>query len=150
MTEPVGDGGRARLAAMILDNFLAAFLGILAAALVPGSDVLRGLTCCAVYLAYYFLSEGLWARTLGKRLARLEVRGADGTLAGWRESAIRTALRLVEANPILFGSIPAGLFVTFSKRKQRLGDILAQTVVIRRPVGVEQAPARAHDSGPPV
>jgi uncharacterized RDD family membrane protein YckC len=39
-------------------------------------------------------------------------------------------LRIIEVNPLLFGGIPAGIAVILSRRKQRIGDLLAGTVVV--------------------
>jgi uncharacterized RDD family membrane protein YckC len=36
----------------------------------------------------------------------------------------------LEANPILFGGIPAGIAIISSAKKQRIGDLLAGTVVV--------------------
>jgi uncharacterized RDD family membrane protein YckC len=130
--ERIGDGSKLRIFAMIIDGLLAGFVGILAAIALPDlSAALRATVCCVAYLGYYFVSEGMWGRTLGKALTGLVVRRVDGTLAGWPEAAVRTLLRALEVNPILLGALPGGLLVTFSKRKQRLGDILAHTLVVR-------------------
>jgi len=40
--------------------------------------------------------------------------------------------RLVEVNPLLLGGLPAGIAVAMSRRRQRLGDMLAGTYVVRR------------------
>nr|QQZ49185.1 hypothetical protein JKL49_18910 [Phenylobacterium glaciei] len=47
----------------------------------------------------------------------------------WRV-IVRTLTRLIEANPFLLGGIPAGLIANFTKRRQRLGDLLAGTYVV--------------------
>jgi uncharacterized RDD family membrane protein YckC len=44
---------------------------------------------------------------------------------------LRTLLRIVEVNPLLFGGLSAGLSIAATKRHQRLGDILAGTLVVR-------------------
>ena len=44
---------------------------------------------------------------------------------------MRTLLRLFEVNPLLLGGIPAAIAVLCSKNRQRLGDMLAGTYVIR-------------------
>jgi uncharacterized RDD family membrane protein YckC len=41
-------------------------------------------------------------------------------------------LRLVEVNPLLVGGLPAGIVAVLSPRKQRLGDMLAGTLVVYR------------------
>ena len=95
------------------------------------------------YLGYFFVQEGMWGATVGTRVFGLRVVRLDGGSAGWSASFWRTILRVLEVNPILFGAIPGGLAVTRSKRKQRLGDMLARTIVVRRSELVERAAARA-------
>jgi uncharacterized RDD family membrane protein YckC len=43
---------------------------------------------------------------------------------------VRTLLRLLEANPLLFGGLPAGVAILLSGRNQRLGDLAAGTMVV--------------------
>jgi uncharacterized RDD family membrane protein YckC len=43
---------------------------------------------------------------------------------------IRSGLRIFEVNPLLLGGLPAGLVIIASQRKQRIGDLLAGTVVV--------------------
>jgi uncharacterized RDD family membrane protein YckC len=40
-------------------------------------------------------------------------------------------LRLIEVNPFLVGGLPAGLVLLLTRRRQRLGDLLAGTYVVR-------------------
>ena len=54
-----------------------------------------------------------------------------GRMPGMLKAGLRTITRLVEVNPFLFGGIPDGIAVTMSKRRQRLGDMHAQTYVVQ-------------------
>lgn len=127
----IGNSGRPRIFAFILDNLLAAVAAFLAvAALKSDSPYLGGGALCLTYLSYFFLFEALWSRTPGKYLQGLVVVGADGGRCGWRAALVRTLLRVVEANPLLFGGIPAGVSILVSKRNQRLGDFAAGTLVV--------------------
>jgi uncharacterized RDD family membrane protein YckC len=74
--------------------------------------------------------EALWSRTLGKYFQGLIVRRVNGNPCDWRASFIRNGLRLVEVNPLLFGGLPAGIAILSSDRRQRIGDMLAHTVVV--------------------
>jgi uncharacterized RDD family membrane protein YckC len=134
MPDLQGDATKERLFAAAVDNTVATLFAIpLAARLpVPLSPVARGVILVVAFLGYFFFQEGLWGATLGKRLFGLRVVRLDGQPAGWLPVLWRTILRIVEVNPILFGALPGGLAVTWSKRKQRLGDMLARTVVVRR------------------
>jgi hypothetical protein len=52
---------------------------------------------------------------------------------------LRTLLRVIEVNPILLGALPAGIMLLVTKRRQRLGDLLAGTVVISNKILPETA-----------
>lgn len=70
------------------------------------------------------------SRTPGKYLQGLVVVDPSGGRCGWRRALVRTLVRVVEANLLLFGGLPAGVTILASKRNQRLGDLAAGTLVI--------------------
>jgi uncharacterized RDD family membrane protein YckC len=82
-------------------------------------------------LAYYIATEAAWGATLGKRALGLVVARADGGgRPGFGQIAGRNLLRVVDAAPFLY---LIGLIVMLAtKRKQRVGDLAASTVVVRR------------------
>jgi uncharacterized RDD family membrane protein YckC len=82
-------------------------------------------------ILYFPVVEGLWGRSLGKLITGTIVVDNTGRPPGILKAGLRTLTRLVEVNPILVGGIPAGIAVAMSKRRQRLGDMLAQTYVVR-------------------
>lgn len=126
-----GDATKARFIATAIDHIIAFGMMLVVVRSVPETwPVLRGISVIAGYLGYFFILEGMWGRTLGKYFQGLIVRRLDGSSAGWSAALIRTLLRVVEVNPILFGAIPAGLVLISSKRRQRIGDMLAGTVVV--------------------
>jgi uncharacterized RDD family membrane protein YckC len=127
----VGDASKSRLIAVFLDHFIALALMLFVVALVPERlPVIKAAFFFLMYLAYFVVLEALWSRTLGKYFQGLIVRKLDGGRCDWRAALIRGGLRIVEVNPLLLGGLPAGLFVISTDRKQRLGDILAGTVVV--------------------
>jgi uncharacterized RDD family membrane protein YckC len=67
-------------------------------------------------------------RTPGKRLVGLRVIRADGGPVGLGESLARNLLRAVE---VPLGYAPAVLAVGLGPRRQRLGDLVAGTLVVR-------------------
>ncbi len=82
----------------------------------------------AANLIYFLACEGLAGTTPGKRVFGLRVvRAADGRPCGPLAATIRTALRLVD-NLLL--SLPGILAIATSPRRQRLGDRVAQTLVV--------------------
>jgi uncharacterized RDD family membrane protein YckC len=80
---------------------------------------------------YFPVSEGIWGRSLGKLITGTMVVDAAGRAPGILKAALRTVTRLVEVNPLLLGGLPAGIAVVMSRRRQRLGDMLARTYVVR-------------------
>jgi uncharacterized RDD family membrane protein YckC len=82
-------------------------------------------------VAYYVVPEWLWGRTLGKLITGTVIVNESGGRPGLGQVVVRTLMRLIEVNPLLMGGIPAGIVAAISKRKQRLGDMIANTYVIR-------------------
>lgn len=83
-----------------------------------------------LYFGYYFIFEWLLSATPGKLLMGLRVRRTDGRRCGALAALIRTLVRLIEANPVFLGGLPAAIIIRFSDRHRRLGDSLAGTVVV--------------------
>lgn len=84
--------------------------------------------CCA----YHTAAETIWGQTLGKRLAGIAVKRTDGSPAGRGRILVRNLIRAVE---LMFPLLPAVVMIS-TKRSQRLGDLVAGTMVAR----VEKAP----------
>jgi uncharacterized RDD family membrane protein YckC len=105
-------------------------IGIVGAVLKPKDTPAMLAVCALVSLAYYFVMEAVFARTVGKFLHGLVVVSDEGGKPSLAAVFLRTITRLVEVNPILFGALPAGLIANVSKSHQRLGDLLAGTFVI--------------------
>ncbi len=73
--------------------------------------------------------ETLWrGQTPGKRLLGLRVARADGSPVGFVESLVRNVLRAVEI-PFLYA--PGVLAIALTPCHQRLGDLVAGTLVLR-------------------
>lgn len=84
-----------------------------------------------IALGYYIVLEAQFGATPGKRLVGLKVVKLEGgTPIGWQASIVRNVLRLVDG--FLFYLVGA-IAVWMSDKKQRLGDRVAGTVVIRVP-----------------
>ena len=79
-------------------------------------------------LAYYFVMEAATGKTLGKMLMGLRVQALDGAYTPMK-SFIRNLLRIIDGLPVFY---LLGLIVMVSsKRKQRIGDMAAGTVVVK-------------------
>jgi len=70
-------------------------------------------------------------QTLGKKLFRLRVMDQQGLRLTFTQVTLRNFLRLVDMLPLFY--LAGGIVCLLSPRFQRLGDIVANTVVIRQP-----------------
>ncbi len=85
-----------------------------------------------VGIGYGIVFEWGWrGQTIGKRLFRLRVVDAEGLRTQFSQIVIRNLLRFVDALPVFY--FVGGVFSWFSPKCQRLGDLAANTVVIRSP-----------------
>jgi uncharacterized RDD family membrane protein YckC len=132
-SELVGCMNLERFFASMIDNVIA-LVFVLFAAFRLGylGPVISWSAVGLAYFGYYLLSEVLFGNTFGKWSMGLCIRTLDGKKCSRGQALTRSLLRLVEVNPIFLGGLPAGLAIYFSKRRQRIGDRLAGTVVIRR------------------
>ena len=81
-------------------------------------------------MAYYILMEGYLGQTLGKMLLGIKVIREDtGEVPGIKAAAIRSVLRVVDG---LFSYLVAFVTVQISRKNQRLGDMAAHTLVVRK------------------
>ncbi|MDP9386386.1 MAG: RDD family protein [Actinomycetota bacterium] len=108
------------------------------------------ITLFLVQFGYDVLFETLASgRTPGKRWTGLRVVRADGSPVGFVTSAVRNLLRLVDFLPGVYGVAIVAVLV--SSRNQRVGDMAANTLVVREKKGgpePRQAEAgRAHRWG---
>jgi uncharacterized RDD family membrane protein YckC len=94
----------------------------------------------ALFFGYFIFFEAVWrGQTPGKRLLGLRVTRIGGTRIGAGEAAIRNLLRVADGLPIFYGV--GMLSIAVSRRRQRLGDFAAGTIVVREGVGAETVQA---------
>ena len=87
-----------------------------------------------LFVGYPVAMEALWdGRTLGKAAMGVRVVTREGAPVRFRHAAIRAMLGLVEIFA-LFG-IPATISMLVTRRDQRLGDLVAGTLVLRQRPG---------------
>ncbi len=82
-------------------------------------------------IVYFPVLEGIWGRTIGKLVTGTMVVDKFGKPPGIWKVVLRTILRIVEVNPLVVGGLPAAIAVGMSHNRQRLGDMLAHTFVVR-------------------
>jgi uncharacterized RDD family membrane protein YckC len=122
------------IAALAIVFFVALSEGLAAAFVVP---------LAFVVLIFYDVAFEVWAqgRTPGKRWTGLRVLRSSGRPVDVRASAIRNLLRIVDGLP--FSYVPTIVAIVVTRRNQRLGDLAADTIVVRERRGATAA------AGPP-
>lgn len=124
-----------RIVAKILDALaLMVFVGggfVAAIMLGSATEILGMLAFLAVFLVplyYTYLMEGGYGRTLGKAAMGLVVVKEDGSQCTYGASVIRNLLWIVDGFGI--GPFVIALIVFITDRHQRVGDMVASTVVV--------------------
>jgi uncharacterized RDD family membrane protein YckC len=149
-----------RILAYLLDMVivgLGILAGLLAVALVgQASDVVVpdwvALTIVLVllpgwWLGYFIAFETLWrGRTPGKAALGLRVVTKEGAPVRFRHAAIRALLGLVDF--LVLGGFLAVVFILLTRDNQRLGDLVAGTLVLRERSALA-APAPVSFAPPP-
>jgi len=125
--------------ALILSGvFLFIGLAVFQALLMQGRFAVEGEEAAPWYLwlafslaafVYFWVCEARWSQTLGKRLFGLRVVRTDGGRLGYGGAFVRTALRIVDFLP--FAYAVGAVAISTTRRRQRLGDLAASTVVVR-------------------
>lgn len=130
-----------RVAATLIDMIIMFCLGVALALTVGESTVANGAVSFSLnngevflyiglVLLYFFICEAVSGQTLGKRWLKLRVMRLDGMPARPAAIATRTLLRLVDWLPFL--NLLGFICVLATSRRQRVGDLLAKTVVVRQ------------------
>jgi uncharacterized RDD family membrane protein YckC len=96
----------------------------------PSREILLwwGLSCGG-YAVYSLVMEAVTGRTVGKVVAGVRILGESGARPTLLQILVRNAMRIIELTPQFW---VLGLLVVFSRNRQRLGDLFARTVVVRR------------------
>lgn len=128
-----GDVVFKRIAAFLIDAILFGVVyGVLTSIVSAISDTLGALVgglIGIVFFVYFIYFEAEYGQTVGKMLMNIVVVTEDGDPITYRESTIRTLLRIVDALPFFYLIGLIAIYLT--DRNQRLGDLLADTVVVK-------------------
>ncbi len=138
-----------RSMALMIDSLIgiAAMLVAVLATSAAGGDAAAAIAVSAsvlvFYVGYHVLFEVLGGgRTPGKRAAGLRVVTSEGAPVGLRASLIRNFMRLLEGVALWY--LPAMVFVLATRHNQRIGDLLAGTLVVRDAKPVAAARSAPH------
>ena len=91
--------------------------------------VLTGLAGLIISFGYYIYLEGSYGQTIGKMALGIVVVTESGNPIDYKPATIRTVLRIIDVLPFLY--LVGIIVVLITDRKQRIGDIVADTVVVR-------------------
>jgi uncharacterized RDD family membrane protein YckC len=121
------------LAAQIDQVFAAVFFFVAAMSLADERpfQIIPGIAAVTSYLGYFFVTESFFGGSPGKLLFGMRVRRLNGEHCSVRQIGIRTLLRVVEVNPLVLSGWPACISIICTSRRQRIGELLAGTVVVR-------------------
>lgn len=87
-----------------------------------------GLLSFIIFLAYFTYLEGSKGQTIGKMVTKIKVVGEDGTTIDMNQAFTRNILRVIDG---LILYLIGAILIWRSDKKQRLGDRIAKTVVIK-------------------
>ena len=94
-------------------------------------DFLRWLAATSLFAAYAAVFEALIGATPGKRILRCRVVTEHGQPCRLLAILLRNLMRLVEMFPA-FDLMPAIVLILVTRNRQRLGDLVARTVVVQQ------------------
>jgi uncharacterized RDD family membrane protein YckC len=109
--------------------------------LITPGFLLAWLVGASVFVIYLTMFEAAMGATPGKRLNGCQVVDERGQRCRFRAILLRNVVRFVELFPA-FQLMPAILLIILTRNRQRLGDLVARTLV------VERRAAAASDQGP--
>ena len=95
------------------------------------------------YLGYFIAFETVAGASIGKNLVGLTIVREDGSPVRLREAVIRTLFRATDGAPLWY--IMGIIAVVLSPTRQRIGDHLAQAIVIEKATINSPAPPSLKD-----
>jgi uncharacterized RDD family membrane protein YckC len=134
----------ARIVAFIIDNILVSIAALIvtfvfgAIGVASGSELFGTLIFLVllpmlfvIQFGYFIYLEGDRGQTLGKQMMGIVVVKEDGSPIDFGEAAIRNLLRIIDQLGIIIPYLVGLILMLVSDRKQRLGDMVADTVVVK-------------------
>jgi len=94
-------------------------------------SILLGIVGAVLISTVYFLiCEGLWGKTLGKKIMGLRVVAVDGQVPSFLSIFLRNFLRIIDSILIY---LPVVVSVAATQKYQRIGDLAGKTMVVKEP-----------------
>lgn len=127
-----------RFGAQVVDLLITFLVFGYGVALLSGQTTSKGFQLTGVpaiveivlMFAYFILLEGFFGATLGKMVFKLKVVKENGTKVDMMSAVVRNLMRIVDALPFLY--IVGIIAISRSQTKQRVGDKVAHTVVVKQ------------------
>jgi len=125
-----------RFAATLVDGIVlfivGYFMAIVTGETTQGGFNLQGASAFVWFLigiGYYIVMEAMLGATVGKMACGLKVVKTDTGTMDWNASVVRNVLRIIDG---LFVYLVGAILVWTSPQRQRLGDRVAHTVVVKK------------------
>lgn len=135
MQENYAGGGRRILGGMIdliiLLLFFVFYVIVFGKRVGPGSYHITGLSAFILFIIiflYFVFLEKLWGKTLGKLIVKTRVVNELNQKISWGQAIARNVIRPIDT---IFLGIIGIIAIASTDKKQRLGDLLARTYVIK-------------------
>ncbi len=119
-----------RFVALLIDGVLLGVVSSILFLLLHSVPALAEALVSIISIVYIFAMEATRGATVGKMLMGLRVVKLDGSPIGWSESIIRNLLRVIDG---IAAYLVGAILIWTSPQRQRLGDRVAKTVVVRQP-----------------
>ncbi|OGU07787.1 MAG: hypothetical protein A2075_19265 [Geobacteraceae bacterium GWC2_58_44] len=119
-----------RALGMVVDYLICGIVLICLAGTINNSTTTAVIIITFIVL-YFTVLETMYGKTVGKFICKLSVVDANGEKPKFWQSLVRTLTRVIELNPKVLGPVPAFLCLLIAKKRQRIGDLLAKTYVVR-------------------
>src|SRR5688572_30008099 len=124
---PAGSG--ARFLALVIDSILILSASTMIRLYLAMSMGLATVLVLVLQWGYHMYFEVRHqGRSLGKRVCGLRVVDSRGLPITFQQSFVRNIVRVIDSAPILYGL--GGLVSMLDPRRRRLGDLIADTLVI--------------------
>jgi len=119
-----------RALATCIDGIIIGLYVFLASVISGGSTAISTILILPVMLCYHLIFEYLnEGQSLGKRFLKIKVISLSGDRPTLMELVMRWMFRLLDITFSL--GLIAAIFISSTKKKQRIGDILSNTAVVR-------------------
>jgi uncharacterized RDD family membrane protein YckC len=129
VTETPYEGVPIRFVATLIDaiiiSVIAGLLGILI------KSQFSGWVSLLIFLLYFIVLEGNYGQTVGKMAVKIKVVREDGTKIDYTAAVVRNVLRVIDLIPYFIPYLLGAILIWTSDKKQRLGDRVAHTIVVK-------------------